>query len=197
MPANDAMRAFIALPLSPAALQRAQELSANLQKGARFTGAHPKWVEPENLHITLFFLGQIPAQQASAIKAALQQMAAPMSSFVFRLKRLGVFPHERQPRVLWLGVGKGEEPLKALQKSVVQAIRPLGFNPEGKPFHPHVTLARMQSIKAVRPLMDLVRSHHLADCGESVADRVVLFRSELLPGGPNYTELASVALRQV
>ncbi|BCU80700.1 hypothetical protein JIR001_04830 [Polycladomyces abyssicola] len=110
----------------------------------RSTGwdAFGKWVHPEDYHITLFFLGACKPEQVPYLQQQLTRVARKQTPFTLKLKDIGVFGIPRRPRILWAGVD-GEVPaLNTLQQEVVQALTPLGFQREDRPFRPHITLAR-------------------------------------------------------
>jgi len=101
-----------------------------------------KWVHPEDYHVTLFFLGACKPEQVPYLQQQLSRVAGKQTPFSLRLAEIGVFGIPRRPRILWAGVA-GEIPaLNALQKKVVQALTPIGFQREDRPFRPHITLAR-------------------------------------------------------
>ena len=148
-----------------------------------------KIVRPENWHITLRFLGETNAVQAEAIRAHLDQhlMVAP---FRMRLAGLGGFPRERKASVLWMGLAGDLEPLSALAEECEAAAVRAGFEPEGRPFHPHVTLSRIRPPYDVRELIDVVPSARIAvDVGV-----VTLYRSILGAGPAHYEIVDQVAL---
>lgn len=101
-----------------------------------------KWVHPEDLHITLQFLGNTPSESVPRINRVLQERIPVSSSLALRLESLGIFGRSIQPSVLWVGVGGDVEGLRNLQVRVADALTPLGFSPEDRKFHPHVTIAR-------------------------------------------------------
>jgi RNA 2',3'-cyclic 3'-phosphodiesterase len=151
--------------------------------GARFT-------RPEGRHLTLKFLGQVPDDRVGEIASALREAAARHVSFEAAFDRIGGFPNLRRPRVLWVGIGPGAEPMARLAADVDRALAALGFEAEQRPFHAHLTLARF---KTPRPVGDLPPLE-VPDEGFAV-DEVVLFRSDLHPKGARYTALERLPLR--
>ncbi|CAN7264877.1 RNA 2',3'-cyclic phosphodiesterase [Paenibacillus sp. LjRoot153] len=101
-----------------------------------------KWVHPEDLHITLQFLGDTPSDSVPHITKVLQEIMTVSSPLSLSLESLGFFGRSTQPSVLWAGVGGDVEGLHSLQQQVAAALTPLGFKPEERTFHPHLTLAR-------------------------------------------------------
>jgi 2'-5' RNA ligase len=114
----------------------------------------------------------------------------PIEAFDLELAGLGMFPPAGPPRVIWVGVARGAEALVALERVIQQRVGPLGFEPESRPFHPHLTLGRVR--KPVRPrARDLVcRDIATGTIGRCRVTEVVLYQSELSREGPTYTVLA-------
>ena len=184
-----ALRTFVALDVGPEA--RAGLAGWMAELGPRLPGF--KWVEPENLHLTLRFLGETPAERLPALREALAAAAAEVAPFELVVRGAGAFPDAGAPRVLWAGV-EATAALAALQRRVEEAVRGLGWEPEGTPFRPHVTLARARH---PRPRADATAA--LAAAGTRVWGRmavreVVLQRSTLTPAGPVYDPLGRFPL---
>lgn len=179
--ARESLRLFAALwlpePLAEAARRRLERLRA----GARGV----RWVRPEQLHLTLKFLGETPGDRRPAVEGALAGAAAAGRPIDLRLTSGGVFPSGGPPRVLWLGAEPAGE-LAALAGAVDEALAPLGFPPESRPFRPHLTLGRAEP-GAVFDRAILARE--MAE-PPAVAGSLALVRSVLGPGGPQYTTIA-------
>jgi 2'-5' RNA ligase len=131
-------RLFIALPLPEPHRTTLNQWCKIQQTKWNFK----KWVYVEDYHLTLQFLGNCSSEQIEEICNKLQEIAKRQVPFSLSLSRFGIFGRSEQPRILWVGVDGELEPLHKLQKSVVQAMQPLGFQPENRPFRPHITLAR-------------------------------------------------------
>jgi 2'-5' RNA ligase len=175
--AGRVVRAFVALPLDAEALERVTETIGALRP--RIAGI--RWVRPEGLHLTLRFLGPSSPRALERMEPALRAAAAACPATVARLSGLGVFPERGSPRVLWLGVALEAQVLH-LQQACERAVIDAGFAAEGRAFRPHLTLGRWRD-RAPRPSLPDI------DLGESVLDRLVLFRSDLRPTGAVYTPL--------
>lgn len=189
------MRAFIAVEIDETVRAQTVQLMDNLRKGMRHTGMHPKWVEPENLHVTMFFLGQTRPAMIERIKDELTSSITERPAFEAQFQSLGVFPTPKKPSVLWLGVDHGRRQFKELQADIVRCLISLRWEPDRKPFHPHLTLARIRSHSGAQAMMDVVFSHRAADCGVCPITKVVLFKSDLRPDGPVYTPLHTWPLK--
>ena len=155
----------------------------------QFTRAEPSWVRPESIHLTLKFLGEIKEEEIEPIGARLCAAAAEAGPFQLSVRKLGVFPNEKFPRVLWIGIQQGRDAVITLQQKVEEGLVQLGLPPENRPFHPHLTLARIKSLRGTRELMDVVKSHENDWAGECSVDRLILFKSDLKPTGAVYTRI--------
>lgn len=131
-------RLFIAIPIEGeqrALLHREME---QLQPLSPFR----KWVHPEDLHITLCFLGDTDPDTAAKVKDALSALTKSAASFRLKLGSPGTFGKAHAPNILWMGVRGDMEPLQQLQAQIVQRLEPLGFRPEDRPYRPHITMAK-------------------------------------------------------
>jgi len=154
-----------------------------------------RWTQPEQMHLTLCFLGEVEESRLDELSAALEEAVVGGSAFDLRLEGCGVFPERGRPRVLWVGLDGDLEALQALQRRVVEAVGSWGSHRETKPFHPHLTLGR------VRPDADLgeatVTLLQDAEGPRSIQWRVrevSLMSSDLTPSGARYTVIRSAAL---
>jgi len=153
------------------------------------SGVKMKAVERENLHITMKFLGEVPPPMVEAVKTQMAEVR--FEEFEAHIKGVGAFPKTSSPRVIWAGVEEGAEKLKAVYEELERRLRRLGFKPEGRPFHPHVTLMRVKgprSPQLVRRMMEL--SDY--EFGTVRCDALRLKKSTLTPRGPVYETLFEV-----
>ncbi|MFQ5843603.1 MAG: RNA 2',3'-cyclic phosphodiesterase [Planctomycetota bacterium] len=174
------MRAFWALPI-PCDVQ--ERLA-----GAAREGAGLRAQQPETIHLTLRFLGEI--SDPDRIAAAGGEVAGRHDPFALEIAGLGVFPHPRSARVLWAGVGGGAEEATALAGDLEGALEPLGFRRERRPWHAHVTLGRFRRPRGIPP--ELLGSTDVF--GRVRAERIVLYRSTLTPGGAVHEPLLDLSL---
>jgi 2'-5' RNA ligase len=182
------IRTFVAFPLSPAWAAYASGVTALLASNVRGVS----WVRPENLHLTIRFLGDLGesgvARLGDAVARAAEGLAAPTVS----IGGLGTFPSVAKPRVVWLGVSEGSEALVAVGSAINAAIDRAGFDRADKPFRPHMTLGR------VRPAasgLEGIRALALPPAPAQAAfDRIVVMKSDLDPSGARYTALREVRL---
>jgi 2'-5' RNA ligase len=180
-----AFRAFLAIPLPDPIRERL----AAAQDLLRPAGADVKWVEPELLHVTLKFLGDLTDEARGTIEPGLRAAAAAAAPIELAVRGLGAFPPTGPPRVVWAGLREadGRLTLAGVARAVETAAAGAGFPPEGRPFAAHVTLGRVKSRRNAEALRALIEREGAAEAGAFRADALVLFRSDLSPRGPTYT----------
>lgn len=163
---------------------------SELQKTLRAWVPKARWTRPEGAHLTLKFLDEITSEQQQKITSLLENLAKQYQPLSLALAALGAFPEVSAPRVLWVGVAGGVE-LKRLQQDIEALLCPLGFPVEKRPFQSHLTVARLTGERWNPNLQD--RYQNLSRSIPTVcwkADRLILFRSELGPGGARYSPLS-------
>jgi|WetSurMetagenome_2_1015567.scaffolds.fasta_scaffold331278_1 RNA 2',3'-cyclic 3'-phosphodiesterase len=191
------LRSFIAIPLSADVRRWLADARAALERGLP-SGA-VRWTAIDGIHITLKFLGEIPAARVDAIRAVMDRAAAGRRAFTVAAEGLGCFPSLRRPRVIWAGV-RAQPELDALQKQLEDGLAAAGFPREQRAFAPHLTLARVRDGAAENVLEAIGRSvgtAQIKSAAEMAADEFCLFRSVLKPGGPEYSILFTAALCSV
>ncbi len=188
------MRLFIAALISDSVRDALTEARKTLQRAV--PDRTLRWVAPENYHVTLLFLGEQPEERVGAITEAMRAARAGVSPFIVAVQGLGVFPNWNRPNVLWAGVRDGAEPLTKIASALEKSLLP---KPSGKPFHPHITLARFKmpcrdadSLK--KRLHDATQRLAPADFGRFELQAISLMQSTLTPEGSIYTELERVGL---
>ncbi|GAB6158085.1 RNA 2',3'-cyclic phosphodiesterase [Desulfotomaculum varum] len=181
---------FIAIRLPDSIKQRLAAAQAVLRQ----TGAAVKWVEHHQFHLTLKFLGETPPPQVPAIVEAIRKCGGAAAPFQLALDGLGVFPDRGKPRVVWAGLGGNRQALLALQACLEQQLMPLGFQPENRPYTPHLTLGRFRQWGEDDELLGQMTRHKHSLQGEWRVTDLFLMQSVLTPRGPIYTTLAEVPL---
>lgn len=136
------IRCFIAVSLPSAVREYLDEFSAALAEAIPTKTV--RWVESNKIHLTLRFLGDTDTNVLPDIITGMDQLSESQESFDLRLGEFGCFPNQRRPRVLWVGVSGQPERLKALYDAVEILLKPLGWEPEARTFHPHLTLGRVK-----------------------------------------------------
>ena len=176
---GETVRAFVAVLLSEAAAREAERLLERLRPLARC-----RWVTREQLHITLRFLGELSLAVVERVRSAVA--AVTVQPFDIELHRAGTFPNLARPRTLWLGGDRGAPELTALAGRVNDALFEVSIPRNGRPFSPHMTLARSDGLPLPPALMrELERVPSVAwRCSD-----ISLMRSRLTPRGAVYTRL--------
>jgi 2'-5' RNA ligase len=191
------IRAFIALEMPEPIRRSLSEISSRLK--SQLSAVPLGWVPIQNMHLTLKFLGNVKNDQLENIKGLLGSLIEKYSSFQISLNGLGTFPNAKRARVLWVGV-EAPGTLKEIVADFESGFAELGFEPEGRPFAAHLTLARVRGHANQRDLLrigDVLRSAPMPQPVSAVADKVVLFQSELRPVGSVYNPLAQFVLSDI
>jgi 2'-5' RNA ligase len=180
---------FVAIPLPPDAHQAA----ALELRFLRELGWPVRWVRDDGLHITLKFFGEVAPDRLDTIAEMLGYAVDRMAPMSLAITGGGAFPHASKPRVLRLDVTP-DPALELLQDRIERGGESIGFPPEGRPFHPHLTLGRVREGNRLPPGA-MARLESVAPQPAFLADRVVLFESELGNNGPAYRARAEFPLR--
>lgn len=184
---SELIRSFIAFDInSQSVLQRFTDVQGLLIK----TGADLKLVAPENIHITLRFLGDISPNMVDSIHENMKNVS--FSAFDCEVRGLGVFPDLRYPRVVWAGIRKGADELRSVFDQLEPNLRQLGFRPDSKGFSAHLTLARVRTGRNKGELARFIQDSADFDFGVVRADCLRLKKSVLTPKGPIYSTLREV-----
>ena len=200
----ESIRTFIAIELDEnhhAALRDLQtrlrrELAAAKTAGSS-TARDVRWVTPDNIHLTLKFLGDVKSDKLPDLQRAVADACAGAAPFTLSITGAGAFPNTRRPNVIWVGVSGDVERAAALAQKIDDACAALGFAREERPFSPHLTLGRIK--RDARPsdrhfIGEMIVNAHVGTFGELRVERVSVMKSELHPGGSVYTRLAEIQL---
>ncbi len=184
----ESLRTFIAFPL-PASIR---DHIQSIQDGVRAEGLRMRWVKPENIHLTLKFLGNVAPADIEGIAEAMAETV--QSAPVIRLgaKGLGVFPGISRPRVLWVGLQGETHALIEIQKRLDERLGRIGIAPDTRPFKAHLTIARAKGSLNSKTLAEAMAVLGNTESAPFTADKMVLYQSELKPDGAVYTRLKSV-----
>ncbi|PVX26138.1 MAG: RNA 2',3'-cyclic phosphodiesterase [Candidatus Bathyarchaeum sp.] len=168
-------------------LTKAQEMLTS-------TGADLKLVKPQNIHLTVRFLGDIQQPMVDSIHEEMKHIA--FTPFQIELEGLGAFPKPSYPRVVWAGIKKGANELKDVFNQLEPRLRGLGFKPDNKGFSPHLTIARVRTSRNKNRLAELLLDLENYEFGTVKANCLRLKKSDLTPRGPIYTNLREVCGKQ-
>ena len=186
------LRVFVGVELSPEVRENLAVLQQQLKK--ILPSMH--WVRPESIHLTLKFLGYVEPVRISDLRSALESIGKTQQAFSIDIQGMGVFPHLRHPRILWVGVNGQTRLLQELVLEIESELEPLGFPVEEKSYHPHLTVARIKHENALvgSALMESGVLKSAQSLGILTIDRFILFQSDLDSSGAIYTPLGTVHL---
>jgi 2'-5' RNA ligase len=182
------LRAFIAIEMPDPVVDIVRRSQQALQRG----GIHLRWVRPENVHLTLRFLGDIPTDAIDGIRTALEDLADKMPSFSLRVKGAGAFPGVSRPRAVWLGLDGQTHMLMELHQRLSSLLSRQGIPEEKRPFRGHLTIGRAKGRMDTERLKRQLGEMKGIETPTFTVDRISLIRSELGPGGAVYTPLVQV-----
>jgi len=183
------MRAFIALELS----EEIREELSRLQNELKKTDADVKWGDPENIHLTIKFLGNIDEAQIGAVTEALDKIASRTGQFKMSLFKLGAFPDLHRIHVVWIGIDEGCSQVETLARSIEDELCKAGFPGENRAFRAHLTLGRVKTARNKIRLTDKISALEVRPISCPI-DHITLFQSTLTPRGPLYTRLHAAVL---
>ncbi len=188
------LRTFIALPIDDALRRRLVGLQQELCE----IGAEVKWVEPENLHVTLLFLGEVDALEVVEICRTVSGVADLKEPFPLAIAGLGAFPNLRRPRTLWVGVEDGRDQLVALHHALEDSLLRVGaYRREERAYTPHVTLGRVTGEHVPSSLLGRLKREADWQGGTLAVREVHVMSSELTPDGPRYNVVSRERLCDV
>jgi 2'-5' RNA ligase len=176
------IRTFIAVELSPPVRDRLVELREALAPAIE----EVKWVEPENIHLTLKFLGDVEEGDLYAVCKAAEAVAADRVPFEVVVAGVGAFPNERRPRVIWAGVTAGAAELTAIRDELEAVFAEQGFAREGRSYTPHLTLGRVRRPAPNPRLAPALQQQADWEGGRIMVREIVVVSSQLSPKGPRY-----------
>jgi 2'-5' RNA ligase len=183
------LRTFIALEL-PEDLK--EKLSQIQQIFIQNTGGI-RWVKPENIHLTLKFLGSTSEDKVEEVFRILEQTVRGFPCFAFTVSGLGAFPNPRNPKVIWAGIQANSQ-LFSFQKQLEDGLSSIGFSREKRSFSPHLTLGRVKDPQVRKNLRDILEKYIDEDWGNYEASWIIFYRSDLKPAGPVYSILKKIEL---
>jgi 2'-5' RNA ligase len=184
------MRLFVAVNFPARLRQKIARLSRPMQEA----GVPGRWTDEDHVHLTLKFIGEVPASEVDPISDALEEVAGKFRPFEMTFGRIGAFPSPRRPRVVWLGVEPTPE-LRFIKDDLERRLAELGIEREQRPYQPHVTLGRAPrdaEAGEFRRLEEVARSLKVSDAYR--VTHLDLMKSQLTPGGAVHTRLVMARL---
>jgi len=185
------LRTFIAIEIPDNIRQQIVALQTELKTlGGKIT-----WVRPENLHLTLKFLGDTDEDIIETIIEKLSDIISGFAEFEITSKGVGVFPNWKRARIIWLGTSGADEILKKLVQQINQQLIDFGFEPEKRPFSGHLTLGRVRDSRGLEPVLKRIEQTDCFEAGKFLATDILFIKSVLTSQGPIYTPLKKIKIK--
>ncbi len=193
-PETDHVRLFVACEVPDEVKQAIGETIDTLRSRS---GAAVRWIRPEGVHVTLKFLGEVPVKKLPAIKLAIQEATVGHSPFELEFSNIGTFGGREGLRIMWVGIAGDVLRLEALVRAVNAALAVVGFEPERRPFRPHLTLGRVRDEISTRQRAEIEVAVGKMDVPPSGwrTTQVSLMRSRLTAQGAFYDVIATFPLK--
>lgn len=169
---------------------------ARLQEQLRARRADVKWVEEANLHFTVRFLGEISEDTCRTVETVCQEAVVNCATQQVRLSGVGAFPNLNAPRVVWVGLTEGAEPLGHMAATIEKGLVMRGLPKAERPFSAHITIGRVRSPKNLASLTDELKRLAWTPPAPFLVDHLTLFRSELSSAGPKYSVVNTFRLTE-
>jgi len=188
---NPAFRTFVALDLSEEIRKELRALILPLKRHGRDI----RFVDPDHMHLTLKFLGNITEDQKDQVIEVLEGIGRDQTPFELRLKGLGVFPNWSRPRVLWVGVEQGLDQVKSLAAIVHDYLGQKGFGGDDRPFAAHITLGRVKHLPLTKPLADEIKKSLEFSTPSMNIKSIAFYRSHLSEAGARHELLSEFVFK--
>ncbi|MGA3285229.1 MAG: RNA 2',3'-cyclic phosphodiesterase [Verrucomicrobiota bacterium] len=192
---TEKLRLFVAISLPEPVRNEITGVQQELQRLVLHDAV--RWTKPEQFHLTLRFLGDVPVERVPALLEAVKAVCFGSPVLRLRAQGIGSFPNARSPRVIWAGINDGEGRLAELQKKIEAALQPFAEKPGTERFAGHVTIGRVKHLN--RPEIEKLAAHAQAVkdrlFGDWTANEIELIRSNLLPAGASHTVLTAFRLK--
>ena len=190
---EETLRTFIAFPIGESLIEKIGSLQGELKP----LKLDAKFTDPKKTHLTLKFLGDTPNASLEKIQNAVRETVKRHTSFPISIDTFGAFPNFRAPRVLWVGSQEGSKEGEALSEELNEALASFGFEKEEKKFKPHLTLARLRSLKNEKRLAEFTENYTLPWKETLNCHTLIHFKSTLSQNGALYEPLYEVALKTI
>ena len=189
------IRSFIAIELPDELRLEIGRLQAQLKSGSQ---SWVKWVNPDSIHLTLKFLGNIAVDRIDEITRAMEQAAQTVPPFHLEIKDVGAFPNLKRVQVVWVGISGEVDKLGQLQHQIESNLERLGFTPESRPFTAHLTLARLRNQASLdeRQRFGQLIADTRFQAGSFEVNAISLMRSQLTREGAIYSRISLVGLNK-
>ena len=182
------IRSFLAFELP----EGIKKIVARVSGEIKHSGLDARWVKPDNIHLTVIFMGNIIADDVGRLGEEVRTVCSGYSSFNVAVRGLGCFPSRQRPRVLWIGLGGDIGRLSLLKDDLQKPLTAFGIKEENRRFKPHLTLARFRSMRKVGSELEaILKAYEALESPYESLNELSLFKSELKPAGAVYTKLKS------
>lgn len=186
------IRCFIAINLPAAIKEKLWDAVAVL----RDTVCDIKWVSKENLHLTMKFLGAMSEVSVKDTERKLMELSGTQQAFNFKLRGTGIFPDNRNPRIIWIGINEGKGELVKLQEKIDIYLATVGFKKENRPFSAHITIGRVRSHRNIDSLITALETLKNLEFANIEVQKISLMRSDLKLTGAQYSTIAEFNLEK-
>jgi len=163
------------------------------EKEIKKTDADVKLVEPQNIHITVKFLGDVDENLIDEIEQIMKDSVKEIKPFTIQLKGTGVFPNQNYIRVIWIGI-KEAQVIETISNSIDEKLSKLGFKKEKRGFSPHLTIGRVKTAKNKQRLLEIIENYVDVEFSRQEINSIKLKKSDLASKGPIYTTIREAAL---
>ena len=186
------IRSFLAFEL-PTEIKR---IVSAVSEDSRRVPLNIRWVNVANIHLTVVFMGMVPEEQVGPIGETVENICRAYGPFNVVTKKVGFFGSRRHPKVLWLGLGGDMDGMSDFRDDLQKNLTSFGIKEEKRPFRPHLTLGRFRKgARTGAHLDDLLSKYHDLSSSACILKELVLFKSDLRPGGAVYTKLGAWPLK--
>ncbi len=182
---TETIRTFIAIDLS----EENQNKLALIQDKLKECPTCVRWVKPENIHLTLKFLGDISQNKIQKIIKLIPGIYKDAAPFAFDITHLGAFPKISRPNIIWVGIENNADKLRGLADKLEHGLVSLGFAKKPKKFSPHITIGRVKNFKGVKKFIEAIESIQIDPPLLQDDITISLYQSTLTSQGPVYTPL--------
>jgi 2'-5' RNA ligase len=190
MHTDETIRTFIAIKIS----SELEKAFKNLLKELKKICCNVKWVNPESIHLTLKFLGNLTKSNIKEVFKGTKEAIRDFSSFQIKTKESGAFPSIKKPRVFWVGLEADNQTLIQLQNKIDDELFRLGFEKDPRRFHPHLTVGRVGSPKNIEEVIQKFVEYPFPEIRFKV-DQILIMKSELTPKGALYSIQNAISLK--
>jgi len=186
---SETIRTFIAFELPESVIS----LLAGVQRELKTFRIRARWVRPENIHLTLKFLGNIHCGEVDKIAALMSDTVQGLAPITLSVRGVGVFPGVKRPRVIWVGLGGQIQLLVEMQRMLDENLAAIGFQKENRAFKGHLTLGRVKQAVNPKLISQIIQEYAGLQSEEFSVNQIFLYKSDLNPSGSVYSKLQRVA----